>query len=644
MHNRLLSFTMGVAAAFSGVTNLPAENWPQFRGPDGQGHSSETNAPLTWSATENIAWKATVPGDGWSSPIVWNDRVFLTTATDGGESCHVLAFARQDGKLLWDTEVFKQTLGHKQGRNSFATPTPATDGERVYACFGDGSFAALNFDGVLAWTNREYPFYGEHGLGTSLRLHDGLILMARDGSSSGPDKTLGWQKPWDQGCILAIDCKTGKQRWKASRGSSRISHGTPVVCDHGGKAVVVSEAGDVVQGFDFQTGQRLWSEEVIGEGKVPSPVVGDGLVFTAGGWGGRESIKAFRLGHSSENPVWEQKKGMPKVPSMLYQTPYLFLINDSGLASCLKGTNGEIVWQEKLVGNFSASPVATAGRVYFTADNGETTVIEAGPEFKVLASNPLGEKIQASPAISQGQIFIRAEKNLFCVGRQAGLAAAKPKTSTGLVAHWTFNEHDGSQVKDSSAGQHHGTLKGAVRVPGKYGSALRCGPDALVEVPHDAGLDAFRDGFSVAAWIQRDADSTWNMIISREVKDGPSEYFGLAVFKNKALFSLDGDGAHYKNIQSAEDMPTGEWLHLAGTFDNREIRLYVNGKLVNSAPYSTPFQFADTNPIIIGGNTNTQGQKWVDCFRGLIEEVSLFDRALTEGEMLKLFMERPEMK
>jgi outer membrane protein assembly factor BamB len=399
-----------------------AGNWPQFRGPTAQGHSTETGLPLKWSATESIAWTTPIPGESWSSPIVWANRVFLTTATDGGASCRVLALDRKFGKILWDKEVFQQVPRRKEGRNSYATPTPATDGERVYACFGDGSFAALNFAGEVVWTNRDYKFYGQHGLGTSPILHDGLLIMARDGSSDGEDKKLGWQTPWDQSYVLALDARTGKERWKGKRGLSRISHGVPCIWEHDGKAEVVTEAGDVVQGFDLKTGERLWSSVVTGEGKVPSAVLGEGVVVTSGGWGGKETIKAFKLGGNGDlkesNLVWEQRKGMPKVPSMLYVKPHLFAITDGGVATCLKADTGEIVWQERVGGNFSASAVAVAGRIYFVGDNGETTVIESGPEFKVLAKNPLGEKLQASPAISQGQIFIRTEKNLFCIGRK----------------------------------------------------------------------------------------------------------------------------------------------------------------------------------------------------------------------------------
>jgi outer membrane protein assembly factor BamB len=397
-----------------------ADNWPQFRGPTGQGHSAETGLPVNWSATNNVIWKTPVPGESWSSPIVWSDYVFVTTATDGGESCRVLALDRKSGTNRWNSEVFKQVPRRKEGRNTYATPTPATDGERVYACFGDGSFAALTFAGERVWTNRDYPHYSQHGLATSLVLHRGLLIMARDGSSDGEDKGLGWQKPWEQAFILALDTRTGRERWKARRGLSRISHGMPAIGEHDGKVELVSEAGDVVQGFSLETGERRWSSQVIGEGKVPSTVLGEGLVFTSGGWGGKETIKAFKLGGQGElkesNLVWEQRKGMPKVPSMLYLKPHLFAITDGGIATCLKAATGEMVWQERVGGNFSASPVAAEGRIYFVGDSGETTVIEAGSEFKVLAKNPLGEKVQASPAISQGHIIIRAEKNLFCIG------------------------------------------------------------------------------------------------------------------------------------------------------------------------------------------------------------------------------------
>lgn len=406
--------------ALSASVPVLAENWPGFRGPEHQGVSKEKGVPTEWSPTRNVAWKTAIPGESWSSPIVWRNRVFLTTATESGASCHVLALDRKSGAILWDREVFQQVTRKKEARNTYATPTPVTDGRRVYVAFGDGSFAALEFSGQVVWTNRSLPFYGQHGLGSSPVLVDGILVMARDGSSDGEDKLVGWQKPWDRSYVVALDAKTGRELWKTGRGQSRISHGTPTVAQVDGRNVVVSEAGDVVQGFDLKTGKLLWTDAVTGEGKVPSPIVAAGYVFTSGGWGGRDSTKAFPLhaagGLSTNRMVWEQKRGTPKVPSMIVVPPHLFSVTDTGLATCLQVGSGEVVWQDRLGGNFSASPVAADGRLYFVGDNGETAVVQAGPEFRVLARNPLGEKVQASPAISQGQIFIRTEKSLFCIG------------------------------------------------------------------------------------------------------------------------------------------------------------------------------------------------------------------------------------
>lgn len=424
MHPLRYAVTLACLCASTGLPGLHAENWPQFRGLDGQGHSSEKKVPVTWSATENVAWHVEIPGESWSSPIVHGNHVFLTTTTDGGESCRVVALDRKSGRLLWNTEVFRQVPRKKETRNSYATPTPATDGRRVYACFGDGSFAALDFKGKIAWTNRDHPFYSQHGLGTALLLHDGLLIMSRDASSEGPDKKVGWQIPWDKSYVVALDTRTGKERWRTGRGRSRISHGTPVLWkDPKGRLQVVTEAGDVLQGFEFKSGALLWTSDVPGEGKVPSVVLGDGLAFCSGGWGGKEGIKAFRLGGEGplqqSNLVWEQKKGEPKVPSLIHLDGHVYAMTDTGVASCYEAATGRIVWQERVGGNFSASPVSANGRIYWVGDNGTTTVLEAGPTFKVVARNPIaeGEEVQASPAISQGRFFLRTRKSLWALGR-----------------------------------------------------------------------------------------------------------------------------------------------------------------------------------------------------------------------------------
>jgi|GEM_PF-966534 len=237
---------------------------------------------------------------------------------------------------------------------------------------------------------------------------------------------------------------------------------------------------------------------------------------------------------------------------------------------------------------------------------------------------------------------------LFCVLILAGLvwqmptARAAESSTRSLVAAWNFDETTGDQVKDISGHGHVGTLCGAKRADGKFGRAVECSQDVLVEVPHAAALDDFKDGITVSAWVNRGADSSWNTVISREIRDTWSEYFGLAVVKNKALFSIDPDGAHYLNIKSDEDVPAGEWVHLAGTYDNGMLKLYVNGRLVKSAPWSGTLKLSDTNPLIIGGNSNSQGKKtdrwgaWVDCFHGRIDEVRLYNRPLTDPEVLQI--------
>jgi outer membrane protein assembly factor BamB len=406
---------------FISAARARAVNWPWLRGPTRQGVSAEKGLPVRWSAAEGIRWKTEIPGESWSSPIVWGDRVFLTTCTEEGKSCCVLSLDAATGKVLWDKEVHRQVPGHKNDRNTYATPTPVTDGERVHAVFGDGTYVTVDFAGSVVWTNREFPFQSEHGLGTSPILWEGLLIMARDGSGDGKDEKAGWQVPWDKSFVLALDSKSGELRWKASRGLSRIAHVCPNVWTApDGRVQVISGAGDVVQGFDARTGERIWTSKNVGEGVVPSIVLGEGLAFTASGFGGRESIKAFRLGGKGDlgesNIAWEQRKGMPKIPSYLYLAPYLYTVNESGVAMCLQGTTGEIVWQSRIGGEHAASPVGADGRIYFLSGEGETTVIEAGPKFTVLARSALGEKVQASMAVSRQRLFIRTAGNLCSIG------------------------------------------------------------------------------------------------------------------------------------------------------------------------------------------------------------------------------------
>ena len=423
---------MSIALILLAAIFARAENWPRFRGPNGQGHSGETGVPVNWTATSNIVWKTPVPGDGWSSPIVWDGKVFITSATDSGTKCHVFCVDAKSGKILWDKHVFEQQPRRKEGKNSYATPTPTTDGRNVFAVFGDGSVVALTMNGGIVWTNREVQFYSRHGLGASPVLYENLLIMPYDGSAqvaaagsypqvSDTERT-GWQIPWDKSFVAALDTKTGKRVWTGKRGMSRIAHVTPFIAKVEGKDQIISGAGDRLQGFDPKTGELIWSIYAQGEGVTPSPVLGDGVIFASSGFE-KTTLRGVKLGGAKgdvteSHITWEQKKGVPTQPSPIFVKPYLYAVTDGGIATCFDPKNGEIVWQERVGGNFSASPVFADGRIYCLSEAGETTVIEAGPQFKILAKNPLGEKCQASSAISDQRLFIRSDKNLFCIATQ----------------------------------------------------------------------------------------------------------------------------------------------------------------------------------------------------------------------------------
>lgn len=383
-----------------------AENWPVFRGPSHQGVSTETALPVEFGPGKNHAWTAEIPGDAWSSPIVWGNRVFLTTATEEGRSCRLLAVDLGSGKLMWDREITQQEPKRKERKNSYATPTPVTDGRAVYAVCGGGTFAAYDFSGKQLWLNQDYPHYSQHGLGASPVLAGGLLIMARDASAESGDRKVGWQIPWDRSYLLALDPKTGRERWKTSRGMSRIAHTTPNV--RGG--TLVSSAGDVVQAYDLKSGKLLWSSPSQGEGVVPSPAFSEDLIFTASGFE-KPTIRAHRFDGSL---AWEQTRGVPMMSSLLYEGGRLYAVTTAGILHCLDAKTGEPKWQGRIGGDHSASPILAVGRLYFSSEQGEVAVVKAGDALEVLARNSLGDTIQASPAASQGRLLIRTARALHC--------------------------------------------------------------------------------------------------------------------------------------------------------------------------------------------------------------------------------------
>lgn len=393
-----------------------AENWPGFRGPTGQGVSREKNLPLTWSLSENVAWRVEVPGIGWSSPVVWENRVFLTSATPDGTVCQVICVDAEPGKILWDKEVFRQESFRKLAENSHATPTPVTDGELVYAAFNGGRIVAVDFAGKVVWSWRDSQFISKHGLAASPILHRDLLIMPFDGNGPADVNNIGFRIAWDGAFIIALDKRTGREKWRAKRGLSRQAHVTPLIIEVNGRPQLVSGAGDVVQGFDPETGAQIWTARSVGEGVVPSLIFGQGLVFSSSGYGA-PTIRAIRPDGrgdvSATHLAWECRDNVPLIPSFAYADGLLFCVKETGVVICLDAQTGHVVWQQRLGGKYGASPVLAEGRLYLLAEDGSTTVIAAAREFRQLAKNPLEGPCQASPAISHGRIFVRSQRALF---------------------------------------------------------------------------------------------------------------------------------------------------------------------------------------------------------------------------------------
>ena len=400
-----------------------SEQWSRFRGPNGQGISTATGLPTQWSATENIAWKTPISGEGWSSPVIWNDHVFLTTATDGGKECRVIAIDRKNGDILWNILVFTQKLSQRHARNSHATPTPVTDGQRVYAVFPNGWFVALDFAGNIVWKNEDLDFYSHHGFGSSPIIYRDLLITPVNPSSTEEPVRLGWQIPWDKSYLLALDRDTGKERWRGMRESSRISHSTPVVIQVDGKDQILSAAGDVVQGFEPATGKLLWTVKNSGEPAVPTPAIGEGMVFMATSPSSPIiGVKTDGTGDVTEtHTVWQQSRNSPTISSFLYVKPCLYIASDNSTFAVLDAATGKPLWDKRLEGKPDSSSIYADGKIYVTTNIGITTVFKLNADPKqdaeVIAVNEIGESVQATLAVAGKQLFLRTDKALWCIGK-----------------------------------------------------------------------------------------------------------------------------------------------------------------------------------------------------------------------------------
>jgi len=388
---------------------LLAEDWPQFRGPDGEGHSTEKGLPLEWSESKNVLWKTPVAGRGWSSPVVAGGRVWLTTATERQDrgSLRVLAYDVQSGREVVNVEVFSvPSVFLKNAKNSLASPTPIVEGDRVYVHFGADGTAALSTDGRIVW-KITLPYDSMHGNGGSPTLYRDLLIVSCDGA--------------DDAFVIALDKATGKTRWKTQRRRPfDQSYTTPLVIQVDGRDQVVSIGAYRAAAYDPLTGREIWRVSY-GDGfsNVPRPVFGHGLVFI-GTVFQEPSMLAVRptgTGDVTKTHVaYTIERGAPFTPSPLIVGDEFYMVSDIGVASCLDVATGKINWQQRVPGNYSASPVFADNRIYFLSEEGVATVIAPGKQFQRLAVNTLDGTTFASIAVSQGTLFIRSESHLYRIG------------------------------------------------------------------------------------------------------------------------------------------------------------------------------------------------------------------------------------
>jgi outer membrane protein assembly factor BamB len=389
---------------------LLAQNWPEFRGPTGQGHADARGLPLTWSETTNVRWKVPIPGKGWSSPVIQGDSVWLTTATAEGKTqiLRAVCFHRNTGAILHNVELFRlKAPGQINSKNSYASPTPVLEDDRVYLHFGAFGTACMTQSGKIVWkTTLEYD-NGQHGPGGSPVLYDDLLIVSCDGR--------------DVQYAAALDKRTGKIRWKKSRRGYQ-AYSTPLIVRLPGGDQVVSPGAFRAIAYEPRTGNEIWQVRY-GDGfsNVPRPVYGNGCVYICTGFQ-QPSLLAVRVDGrgdvTNSHVAWSLSRGAPLTPSPLLVGEELYLVSDNGIASCVDSRTGKEYWRERLGGNYSASPVYAEGRIYFLSEEGESPVIAPGKQYRLLATNRLDGQTLASMAVSGDSLFIRSATHLYRLADQ----------------------------------------------------------------------------------------------------------------------------------------------------------------------------------------------------------------------------------
>jgi outer membrane protein assembly factor BamB len=426
-----------LAAGIAGAPVAADDDWAQWRGPQGLGIGSGTY-PEAWSATDHVAWKAEIPGRGHSSPIVWGDRIFLTTSIEGAQipgrtapdhlgfdfkpgylhpdsvavdyaqTLKVLAVDATNGRILWDRTVHDGPVyDNRHRKNTYASASVVTDGRMVYASFESEGFYAFDVDGNLKW-KASFGGMAKAGLGpgTSPILFERLVILQAD-------LEMG-----EGSSIVALDRETGKEVWRVNR-KNRRSWATPLLVATGDRTELIASGAEAVVAYDPATGRELWRTDGTRSHPIPSFVAGQGLVFATAG---SSSKVAFAIrpgaGHDADRIAWRYNKGTAYVPSPIFYRDYFYLLTDAGIITCLDPQTGKLVYEGGRVpvpATFTASPVAFGDRILVTSEDGDTFVIRAGPKFEVVRTNSIGEPVFASLALARGTIYIRGERHLFAI-------------------------------------------------------------------------------------------------------------------------------------------------------------------------------------------------------------------------------------
>ena len=397
--------TAAVLVALASLS-LTAQEWRQFRGPTGQGIAEGADLPVNWSETNNVAWKIAVPGRGWSSPVIAHGRVWLTTALPFGRdaSLRLLSFDAESGRAAQDVEIVRlQRAELLNAKNSHASPTPIVDDERVYVHFGAHGTAALGLDGAIAWKVR-HGCETQHGNGGSPVLHAGLLIFTCDG--------------FDTAYIVALDARTGKQRWKTMRREPwSQAYATPLVIRVGETDQLISPGAYYTGAYDPATGKEIWRVRYDdGFSNVPRPVFASGLVLVATGFQQPTMIAVRPDGKGDvtrSHLAWRVARGAPFTASPIAFGDHLYMVNDVGILTCIEVTTGTILWQQRVPGNYSASPVLAGGLIYLSSEEGVTTVFRPGPAFQMVAVNRLDGEMLASIGVAGRSFFVRTADHLY---------------------------------------------------------------------------------------------------------------------------------------------------------------------------------------------------------------------------------------